>query len=193
MSNAKKMTKSEITAYYVDGILEEFEGQEINERTAKKLVQLQQEMFEELIAIHLAEKGCPGQFTVPGLFTIKAQYKPAVKGGDMVRSPFSGEMVERKPKDASVKVRIVPMKKTKDIALEGLSTHRVRAKQEARAKAERAAQREASAGTTKRRTKSSRAAKSSDASTRSTRATAKRKSTGSAKRTGAKAKRTRQA
>lgn len=124
----KKMTKSQINEYYVNGIMEEFEGKEINEKLAKEIVKAQAEMFVELLEIHLAEsKKCPGQFSVPGLFTVKVSYKPAVRAGEKeVRNPSTGEMMPCKKKPESVKVRIIPMKGIKDIALSGVDIYRQR-------------------------------------------------------------------
>jgi hypothetical protein len=156
----KKMNKTEIMNFYVDGLMEEFEGKELNERTVKQIVKAQMEMFEELVEMHIGEKGCPGQFTVPGLFTIKALYRPAVKGGELVRSPASGEMVPRKPKDASVRVKIIPMKKSKDIAMGGITSHKVRARELAKVRAERKVAREAAAVPVAKRTTKKRPSKS---------------------------------
>lgn len=41
--------------------------------------------------------------------------KPAVKGGKMVRNPFTGEMVKQKPKPASRTIRVRPLKAIKDL------------------------------------------------------------------------------
>lgn len=136
-----KMTKAQISEYYMNGILEELSGKEINETTAKKLVKLQQAMFEEIIAMHLG-KGGVSEFSLPGLLTMKAIYKPPVKGGKMVRSPFSGEMVEQKPKEASIKIKINAMKKLKDISMEGIMSHKRTAKDKLTAKNEKAAAKE---------------------------------------------------
>ncbi len=56
-----------------------------------------------------------GSFSLVGLAKMTVVKKPAVKGGKMVRNPFTGEMVPQKPKPASKNVRIRPMKALKDM------------------------------------------------------------------------------
>ncbi len=56
-----------------------------------------------------------GSFNLVGLAKMTLVKKPAVKGGKMVRNPFTGEMVAQKPKPASKNVRIRPMKSLKDM------------------------------------------------------------------------------
>ena len=56
-----------------------------------------------------------GVFNMLGLFKMTLVKKPAVKGGKMVRNPFTGEMVPQKPKPASKTVKVRPMKAVKDM------------------------------------------------------------------------------
>jgi len=53
-------------------------------------------------------------FNMLGLCKMTLVNKPAVKGGKLVRNPFTGEMVPQKPKPASKKVRIRAMKALND-------------------------------------------------------------------------------
>ena len=55
-----------------------------------------------------------GSFNMIGLAKMTLVKKPAVKGGKLVRNPFTGEMVKQKPKPASKTVKIRPMKALKD-------------------------------------------------------------------------------
>jgi len=55
-----------------------------------------------------------GQLNYLGLMKFTLVKKPAVKGGKLVRNPFTGEMVKQKPKPASKTVKIRPMKSLKD-------------------------------------------------------------------------------
>lgn len=54
-------------------------------------------------------------FTVPGLCKIVTKYKPATKGGEVRRNPFTGEDMVTKPKEASQTVKIRPLKALKDM------------------------------------------------------------------------------
>ncbi len=56
-----------------------------------------------------------GSFNMIGLCKMTLVKKPAVKGGKLVRNPFTGEMVPQKPKPASKTVKIRPMKALKDM------------------------------------------------------------------------------
>ena len=55
-----------------------------------------------------------GAFNFLGLMKMTLVKKPAVRGGKMVRNPFTGEMVRQKPKPASRTVRVRPLKSIKD-------------------------------------------------------------------------------
>jgi DNA-binding protein HU-beta len=56
-----------------------------------------------------------GTFNMLGLMKLTLVKKPAVKGGKMIRNPFTGEMVPQKPKPASRTVRVRPLKAVKDM------------------------------------------------------------------------------
>ena len=56
-----------------------------------------------------------GTFNYLGLMKLTLVKKPAVKGGKMIRNPFTGEMVPQKPKPASRTVRVRPLKAVKDM------------------------------------------------------------------------------
>lgn len=55
-----------------------------------------------------------GTFNNLGLMKFTLVKKPAVNGGNLVRNPFTGEMVKQKPRPASRTVRIRPLKALKD-------------------------------------------------------------------------------
>ena len=55
-----------------------------------------------------------GTFNYLGLMKFTLVNKPAVKGGKMVRNPFTGEMVKQKPRPASRTARVRPLKALKD-------------------------------------------------------------------------------
>jgi DNA-binding protein HU-beta len=56
-----------------------------------------------------------GTFNLLGLMKMTLVKKPAVKGGNLIRNPFTGEMVPQKAKPASRTVRIRPLKAVKDM------------------------------------------------------------------------------
>jgi len=56
-----------------------------------------------------------GQFNYLGLMKMTLVKKPAIKGGKLVRNPFTGEMVKQKAKPASRTVRVRPLKAIKDM------------------------------------------------------------------------------
>lgn len=77
-------------------------------------------VFEELAAIisrHVSKRGV-GIFTLPGLLKIKTVKKPARKAQKGVPNPFRpGELMDVAAKPATVKVKALPLKKLKDMAL----------------------------------------------------------------------------
>ena len=77
-------------------------------------------VFEELgdiIERHI-KKRAVGQFTLPGLLKIKTVKKPAQKAKKGVPNPFKpGELMDVAAKPASVRVKVTPLKKVKDMAL----------------------------------------------------------------------------
>jgi nucleoid DNA-binding protein len=60
-------------------------------------------------------KGGAGTFTVPGLMKIKTVHKPATKAREGV-NPFTGEPTVFKAKPARTVVKILPLKRLKDMA-----------------------------------------------------------------------------
>lgn len=76
------------------------------------------EVFEELAVMierHI-KKGSTGEFTMPGLFKVKTVKKPARKARKNVPNPFRpGELMDIAAKPASTKVRILPLKKMKEM------------------------------------------------------------------------------
>ncbi len=100
----KAMTKSQILS-------------EIAEETelTKKEVASVFDSLEGVIERHL-KKGSIGSCTVPGLMKIKTVKKPARKAQKNVPNPFRpGEMMDIAAKPASTKVKVLPLKKLKDM------------------------------------------------------------------------------
>jgi nucleoid DNA-binding protein len=70
----------------------------------------------DVIERHIKKRG-PGQFTLPGLLKVKAVKKPATPAKKGVPNPFRpGETMDVPAKPASVRVRVTPLKKMKDMA-----------------------------------------------------------------------------
>ena len=73
--------------------------------------------LSDIIVGHIKKRSC-GTFTVPGLLKIKTVKKPARKAKKNVPNPFKpGEMMDVAAKPASTSVKILPLKKLKDMAL----------------------------------------------------------------------------
>ena len=70
--------------------------------------------LEGIIARHIGKNG-PGEFVLPGLFKINTVKKPAVKARKGI-DPFTKQERMFAAKPASVKVKIRPLKKLKDLA-----------------------------------------------------------------------------
>jgi len=63
------------------------------------------------------KKRAVGEFTLPGLMKIKTVKKPAQKARKNVPNPFRpGETMDVAAKPASTKVKVLPLKKLKDMA-----------------------------------------------------------------------------
>ncbi|MEM1207904.1 MAG: HU family DNA-binding protein [Planctomycetota bacterium] len=73
------------------------------------------EIFDGLTELMVKSLKKHGTFNMLGLYKMTLVKKPAVKGGKMVRNPFTGEMVPQKPKPASKTVKVRPMKAVKDM------------------------------------------------------------------------------
>ena len=70
----------------------------------------------DLIERHLSKRGA-GEFTMPGLLKIKAVKRPARPARKGVPNPFKpGEMMDIPKKPASVRVKVLPLKKLKSFA-----------------------------------------------------------------------------
>ncbi len=71
--------------------------------------------LEAVVERHV-RKGSVGNCTVPGLMKIKTVKKPAQKAKKNVPNPFRpGELMDVKAKPASTRVKILPLKKLKDM------------------------------------------------------------------------------
>ena len=71
--------------------------------------------LESVIERHI-QKGAVGYYTVPGLVKIKTVNRPAQKAKKNVPNPFRpGEMMDVKAKPASTRVKVLPLKKLKDM------------------------------------------------------------------------------
>ncbi len=83
----------------------------------KKQVGSVMEALAEVIERHIKKAGA-GTFTLPGLLKIKTVKKPAQPAKKGVPNPFKpGELMDVAAKPASVKVKVLPLKKMKDMAL----------------------------------------------------------------------------
>lgn len=81
---------------------------------ARKQVQQVLESLQEIIQVHLNKQG-PETFVWPGMAKIKVVKKPATKARKGI-NPFTGEETMFKAKPASRKVKILPLKKLKEMA-----------------------------------------------------------------------------
>jgi len=73
--------------------------------------------LEGIIHGHIKKNGC-GEFTLPGLLKIKTRKIPARKAKKNVPNPFRpGELMDVAAKPATTRVKILPLKKVKDMAL----------------------------------------------------------------------------
>jgi nucleoid DNA-binding protein len=71
--------------------------------------------LEKVIYRHV-QKGAAGDFKLPGLLKIKTVQKPARKARKNVPNPFKpGEFMDVKAKPASTKIKVLPLKKLKDM------------------------------------------------------------------------------
>lgn len=99
------MTKSQIFA-------------EIAENTglAKKDVASVFEELGTLVDRHVRKRAV-GHFTLPGLLKIKTVKRPARPAKKNVPNPFKpGELMDVAAKPASIRVKVLPLKKLKDMA-----------------------------------------------------------------------------
>jgi nucleoid DNA-binding protein len=74
--------------------------------------------LETIINGHIKKNGC-GEFTLPGLLKIKTRKIPARKAKKNVPNPFRpGELMDVAAKPATIRVKILPLKKVKDMAVQ---------------------------------------------------------------------------
>jgi len=84
-----------------------------NSGVAKKEVSAVLDVLGNVIEAHI-KKGAVGQFTLPGLLKIKTIRKPATKARKGI-NPFTGEETVFKAKPARTAVKILPLKKVKEM------------------------------------------------------------------------------
>jgi nucleoid DNA-binding protein len=92
---------------------------ELVEKTelSKKEVASVLDELGDIIERHV-KKRAVGEFTLPGLLKIKTVKKPAAKARKNVPNPFKpGELMDVAAKPASTKVKVLPLKKLKDMVL----------------------------------------------------------------------------
>jgi len=84
---------------------------------SKKEVAAVLDSLTDVIERHV-KKRAVGEFTLPGLLKIKTVKKPAQKAKKNVPNPFRpGELMDVAAKPATTKVKVLPLKKLKDMAL----------------------------------------------------------------------------
>lgn len=84
---------------------------------AKRDVQAVFDALASVIERHVRKRGA-GTFTLPGLLKVVTVKKPAQKARKGVPNPFRpGELMDVAAKPASIKVKVRPLKKLKDMAL----------------------------------------------------------------------------
>jgi nucleoid DNA-binding protein len=84
---------------------------------SRKQVKAVFESLAEVIEAHV-KKGSAGMFTLPGLLKIKTVKRPARKAQKGVPNPFKpGELMDVAARPASIRVKVLPLKKLKDMAL----------------------------------------------------------------------------
>ena len=71
--------------------------------------------LEVLIMRHIKKRSA-GEFTLPGLMKIRSVKRPATKAR-MGRNPATGEQIEIPPRPATTQVRVMPLKRLKDMVL----------------------------------------------------------------------------
>jgi nucleoid DNA-binding protein len=83
---------------------------------SKKQVNSVLDGLTDLVERHLKKNGA-GEFTLPGLLKIKAVHRPARPARKGVPNPFKpGELMDIPKKPASVRVKVLPLKKLKSFA-----------------------------------------------------------------------------
>jgi len=89
-----------------------------NTELTKKQVGSVLDELGTLIERHIRKRAV-GEFTLPGLLKVKTVKKPARKARKNVPNPFKpGEMMDIAAKPASTKVKVLPLQKLKNMALD---------------------------------------------------------------------------
>ena len=84
---------------------------------SRKQVSAVFDCLTDIIHGHIKKAGC-GEFTLPGLLKIKTRKIPARKAKKNVPNPFKpGEMMDVAARPATIRVKALPLKKMKDMAL----------------------------------------------------------------------------
>ena len=84
---------------------------------ARKEVIAVMDGLNDIIEGHIKKRSC-GSFTFPGLLKIKTVKKPARKAQKNAPNPFKpGETMDIAAKPASTTVKVLPLKKLKDMVL----------------------------------------------------------------------------
>lgn len=99
----EKLTKTQLIQHLADET-------ELDKKDVKKVM----EALETTMIASIRKKGL-GEFMIPGLLKVVTKHIPAKKGGETKMS-FGKEIVT-KPKPATTKIKVRPMKKLKDAAL----------------------------------------------------------------------------
>ena len=84
-----------------------------NTELSRKQVTAVIDELTDLIERHIKKRSV-GEFTLPGLLKIRSVKRPATKA-KMGRNPATGEEIMIKAKPASIRVRVTPLKKLKDM------------------------------------------------------------------------------
>jgi len=121
---AKKKKAKKAAAPAVKSIKEKYTKtqmlNQISEETelSRKQVASVFDSLEGIINGHIKKNGC-GEFTLPGLLKIKTRKIPARKAKKNVPNPFRpGELMDVAAKPATIRVKILPLKKVKDMAVQ---------------------------------------------------------------------------
>lgn len=99
----EKYTKSQILTEIAD-----------NTGLTRRQVQGVMDELDSIIERHISKRG-PGEFALPGLLKVRTVKKPAVKARKGI-DPFTGEERMFKAKPATVRVKVTPLKKLKEMA-----------------------------------------------------------------------------
>ena len=84
---------------------------------ARKEVSSVLDGLADIIQQHVKKRG-PGQFTLPGILKIKTVKVPARRAKKGVPNPFRpGETMDVSARPASTKVKVLPLKRLKEMAL----------------------------------------------------------------------------